>query len=276
MTDKVIVTHFNPDFDGATAIWLLKRFHPDFKNAQVKFVDAGSTWANSPPNSDNIVHVDTGGGRFDHHNTNEYTCAAKLVWEWLKEEFGLKDEAIERLIKQVVAIDHAKDLLWPEAYDDRYDMMLPNLISGMNMMSGFDDLKVIELSEILLDSLYLVYKAKIDAEEVLAKGKKFETRWGKGIACLTSNELVLQLGEKLGYSLVVRKDPKKGNVRIYGRNDRGVDLTEVYHLFTRLDPKSTWFLHASKCLLLNGSSKRSNMVATKLELDEIVRILERV
>jgi len=37
LAQKIIVTHVSPDFDGIGAIWLLKRFHPDFSNARVEF-----------------------------------------------------------------------------------------------------------------------------------------------------------------------------------------------------------------------------------------------
>ncbi len=277
MVSKTIVTHVGPDFDGILAIWLLKRFHDDFKNAQIKFTNAGSTIDGKPAGSNpDVVHVDTGGGPFDHHDSNDYTCAAKLVWDWLKKEYHLSDLAVERMVAQAVAIDHAQDILWPDASDDRYDLALPALISGMKMVPIGSDLAIVELTLELLDALYAVYKAKVEAEEILAKGQRFSTRWGQALACLTTNETVLQLGEKIGYTLVVRKDPNKGFVRIYARNDRGVDLTPAWKKFQELDPQSTWFLHASKCLLLNGSNKRTDMVPTKLSLDEVVKVLAEI
>lgn len=272
---KVIVTHLNPDFDGIPAIWLLHRFHPDFRNAKVEFAPAGSTIDGKPAGSNpDVIHVDTGGGPFDHHNTNEYTCAAKLVWDWLKKELRIEDLAIERLIAQVVAFDHAKDLLWSDAADDKYDLTFPALITGMKMAHPGEHDKFVEWGERILDWVYLVYKAKIDAEKELQKGKKFPTRWGEAIGCQTGNEMIMHLGEKLGYSLVVRKDPKRGHIRIYGRNDRGVDLIRAFAKLKRLDPKATWFLHASHCLLLNGSGKRNDMVPTKLSLDKVIEVLK--
>src|SRR3989304_8840869 len=90
LAQKIIVTHQSPDFDGIPAIWLLKRFHPDFADARLAFVPVGdATYNNEPVDSNlNVLHVDTGMGKFDHHQTNDFTCGAKLVYEWLcKGEF---------------------------------------------------------------------------------------------------------------------------------------------------------------------------------------------
>ncbi len=82
MSQKIIVTHISPDFDGIPAIWLLRKFHPEFKSARVELVPAGdNTFGNQPVDSDpDVLHVDVGGGKFDHHKTNEFTCGAKLIF----------------------------------------------------------------------------------------------------------------------------------------------------------------------------------------------------
>src|SRR3989344_2597863 len=99
MAQKIVVTHISPDFDGIPAIWLLRRFHPEYKNARVELVPAGNnTYNNQPVDSDpDVLHVDVGGGKFDHHGTNDFTCGAKLVWEWLVKEGCVKadDKALE-------------------------------------------------------------------------------------------------------------------------------------------------------------------------------------
>lgn len=274
---KTIVTHINPDFDGIPAIWLLHRFHPDFSNAKVDFVPAGSTFKDAPVESDSdIVHVDTGGGPFDHHDTSDYTCAAQKVWEWIKKERNINDQAVDRIVSLATFFDHAKELEYKDAVDDKYDLMAPAIINGWKMVYPGQNEKVVALGEELLDAIYKVFTGKVEAEKIISKARKFATRWGKSIASESHNDMIMHLGEKMGYSLVVRKDPKKGNLRIYGRKDKGVDLTEVYGLFLKKDPDAHWFLHSSKCLLLNGSGKRPGMSATKITLDEAVEILKSV
>ena len=62
MSNKVIVTHMFPDLDAICSVWLLKRFDPDFSEAEVKLIPAGTTYEDKPVDFDpDIVHTDTGG-----------------------------------------------------------------------------------------------------------------------------------------------------------------------------------------------------------------------
>lgn len=275
---KIVVTHYSPDFDGIPAIWALRKFHPDFTDAQVKFVPAGETLEGKPAGYDpNVIHIDTGGGPFDHHDNNKYTCGAKLVWDWIKKERGIKDQAVDRLMALVVAFDHAKDLGWKDAKDDKYELLLPSLISGWKIKYPGQYDKIVDLGLSAMDAAYEVMKSKILAEdEIKKKGIKFMTKWGRGIALETRNEAVLTVGEKIGYCLVVKKDPKRKNIRIYGRADHGVNLTPVYKKVIKLEPKTRWFLHASKCLLLNGSAKNPKMKPTSFSINDMIEILNSV
>ena len=80
---------------------------------------------------------------------------------------------------------------------------------------------------------------------------------------------------KKGYAVVLRKDPRRGFVRVTGSNKHKVDLTKAYETLIARDKVGTWFLHASKVLLRNGSSRNPTMIPTKMEIDEVVKILEK-
>ena len=70
---KLIVTHFNPDLDAIASIWIIKRFLKGWEKARVRFVPAGETYKDQPVDSQpEILHVDTGLGELDHHQTNKY------------------------------------------------------------------------------------------------------------------------------------------------------------------------------------------------------------
>jgi hypothetical protein len=272
---KTIVTHYSPDFDGIPAIWILKRFHSHFSDAKVVFIPAGETFQNKTPGENpDVLYVDTGGGPFDHHETTEYTCSARLVWEWVKKEQKIEDQAVERLLEVITLYDHAKEIEWKDASHDKYEFMLPTLISGWKILYPGQYEKVVELGLSAMDGAYAAMRSKIEAEEILEEGIIFETKWGRGIGVETKNETTLQLGEKLGYSLVVKKDPRRGNVRIYARADRGVELRQAYERLQKLDPQAGWFLHVSGCLLLNGSAKNPRMNPTKLSLEEVIEVLK--
>lgn len=275
---KTIVTHLSPDFDGIPAIWLLKRFHPDFANAKVAFVPVGdATYNNQPVDSDpDIVHVDTGMGRFDHHDRDEYTCGAKLVYEWLVDGgfVSSQDLALKRMIDLITDLDHGKDNEWLEADNDRYEFTLHNILVGWKMAFPRRDDEYVEWVMHALDGAYRLMKSKVIAETELEKGIRFKTVWGLAVGCKTANDGVLDLGIKRGLALVVRKDPKTGQVRITGTKKAGVDLSATFARLQQKDAAATWYLHPSKVLLRNGSTRNPGMVPTKLSLEEVIEILK--
>lgn len=269
---KTIVTHMNPDLDAVASVWLLKRFGGvDFADAKVTFVPSGTTLKDVPADSDPaVVHVDTGLGRLDHHQSNEYTCAADKVFQYLK----LTDPALRRLIEIVVLVDHAKDLEWADAEDDKWELWLPSLLTGYKLLYPDAYERQLAFGLDALDAAYRTLQAKAEAEAELAKGVEFTAKWGKAIACLTYNDSILDVGLKKGYVLVARKDPGKGYLRVSGASSKGVDLETALIKFREADRQATWYLHPSKVLLRNGSTKNPKMRPTSLNLEKIIAILK--
>ena len=60
-----------------------------------------------------------------------------------------------------------------------------------------------------------------------------------------------------------------------GSNKHKVDFTKAYRAIVAKDKVGTWFLHASKVLLRNGSSRNPTMTPTRMDIDDIVEILKR-
>ena len=276
---KTIVTHVSPDFDGIPAIWLLKKFHPEFRDANLAFVPVGdATYNNEPVDSNpNVLHVDCGMGKFDHHNTDDLTCGTQLVYEWLvKEGYIKEDEAIARMVKVITEIDHGFDnYRWPEPNSDHWEFQIHNILIGWKVLYPNQYEKYVEWISAALEAVYVLMQNKVKAEKELEGGKRFKTRWGEGVAVYTGNDSILDAAIKGGLAIVVRKDPGRGYVRITGSSNHKVDLTRAYDEFLKLDPEATWFLHASKVLLRNGSSRNPTMKPTKLELEEIIKVLEK-
>lgn len=274
---KIIVSHLNPDLDAICAVWLLKKFTDDFKEAQVAFVPAGETYKNNKVDSNpDVIHVDTGLGKFDHHQLKTKTCAAELVFKYLKtKKRELEDdESLIRLIKVVCQIDHFGECLWPNPTADYLELNLAEFLDGLKASGRLDDQGLINFGSQCLNGVYAKLKIKIKAEEDLKSGYEFKSLWGKAIGCLTQNNEVLKLGQKQGYVLVVQKDPQTEHVRIKARPDSKVDLSSAKAKLKNLDSKATWFLHVSKKMLLNGSTKSTKMKPSKLSLKKIIEVLE--
>lgn len=276
---KLIVTHLSPDLDSVTSSWLIKRYLPGWSEAKIVFVPAGETYNNQPPDSNkNILHLDTGLGKFDHHQTNEYTSATERVFKYLVEKNYIKKkdiEPIKRIVSYVTEIDNFAEAYYPQADDDRYDFSISQIIEGLKGVLK-DDQKIIETGFVILEAVLQIFKNKIRAEKELTAGYVFQTKWGKAIAIETSNEEAVKLGLKKGFSIVIRKDPRKKHLRIKGLPGNKIDLTPLYIRFSNLDPKATWFLHSSKAMLLNGSAKNPKAIPTKLSLDKVIAMLKKI
>jgi hypothetical protein len=297
---KIIVTHMSPDWDAITSVWLLKKYLSGWQDAQVTFVPAGqrlggrqnseNTIVIEKIDQDEIIHVDTGLGPLDHHQTRDTNVsAASRTWDYVLSEFKQSHdkiteehkESITRIVKTVVAIDHFKEVFWPDAASDIYEFSLIGLLEGLKYEKPGQDMNYVIFGISCLNALVAEFENRIWAEkEINEKGIAFETSKGKGMGFETLNDTVLKLAQKMGYQLVVRKDPRKGYIRIKTlpdqKGEKGMDLTSVYEQLKKMDPDATWFLHVSKKMLLNGTPKNPKMVPTRLTLREIIRVLEKV
>jgi hypothetical protein len=293
---KIIVAHTSPDLDAITSAWLIMKFLPGWKDAKLEFVQAGERLHEKctceKPIEDidgnEVIHVDTGLGALDHHQLEtEEESAASLTWNYVKkfvvqgdEKWKFREKAIERIVKIVVEVDHFKEIFWTDPTADYYDFSFIGIIDGLKLEKPNDDSFYIEFGSICLDAIFHEFENKAWAEyEIKEKGIEFDTRFGKGIAIESINDTVIKLSQKMGYVIAVRKDPRKGYVRIKARpvnEGEGIDLTNIYEKFKKIDPEATWFLHVNKKMLLNGSSKNKRMKTSKLTIKELVEILKNI
>ncbi|MEK7592300.1 MAG: hypothetical protein AAB508_02785, partial [Patescibacteria group bacterium] len=270
---KTIIVHIGPDLDAITAIWLVKTFFPGWIEASIGFVPAGKTLKDLPPDDNGeILHLDTGFGKFDHHQTDADICASTLVYEVIKKNSG-KDPSLERIVTLVNDIDHFKEVYYPNPTADYWEFSLVGQIDGWRLLYSEDPQKIVALGMEALDAIYKIFQNKIWAEkEIKEIGKEFDTKWGKALGIETVNDEVVHLAQKMGYMVVIRKDPNKGYMRLKSRPERDIDLTEAYEKLKKQEPESTWFLHASKHMVLNGSSKNPDMKPTKKTLDQLIAV----
>ncbi|MBI2465401.1 hypothetical protein HYV64_04630 [Candidatus Shapirobacteria bacterium] len=287
---KIVVTHNSPDWDAITSVWLIKRFLPGWDQAEVRFVPAGSKLERI--GNDKVLHVDTGLGPLDHHQTNDKNvCGASLTFNFVKqanssqfivhsshpEREKHREEALSRIVRVVVDIDHFGEVFWDNPTADYHEFSLLGVLEGLKLAKPDEDMYYIDVGMTLLDALLHSFENRIWAEkEIAERGIKFKTKWGKGIGFETINDTVLALAQKMRYVVVVRKDPRKGYIRIKARPLEDIDLTLVYEKLKKMDPLATWFLHVSKKMLLNGTVKNPTMRPTRLSLDEIIKVLEQI
>lgn len=288
MTRKLIVTHRAPDLDAIGAVWMLKRFDAQhYANAKVAFVNPGDqitleeaeTFGNQ---LHEVTHVDTGLGEFDHHRPEQghlLICATSLTYDHACQIHPeLKnDRALAEIVQYVTQIDHFKEVDWPDAGNLRYSFMLHELIRGIEFLDLHDDDSQLHFGLQCLDSAYANLTQKIKSVEIIETERvEFELPFGKAFAVETSNDDVIKTGQKMGYHLVVRKDPKLGHIRIKMRPDTKADLNTLYQKIIKLDTKGTWYNHPNGKMLINGSQKHRNQTPSPLSLADVITLIKEV
>lgn len=265
-TPKLIIGHLAPDLDCLAAIWLLVRFgHAE--DAELEFVPAGRSYQQQPVDSDpTIIHVDTGGGRFDHHHTNDPTLSAA---ELVRRELAPDDEALRRLVDQVTRIDHA------EAYPGRQPVFfnITDLIAGYNALYPNRPHHVTRAMLPNLDAWYEHEQRQVRLERAFARRLEFQTRWGLGIAMQSDDGGSSKLAYSHGAVLYAYRD-RQGYMGIAAQRRSDVDLEPVYKDLKRVDGQADWYLHPSHRLLLCGTPKAPTNHRSALTLEQLVDVLK--
>lgn len=296
-----------PDLDAISSVWLIKKFLPGWQDARIEFVYAGDKLEGNYTKEGAeieeldgrvpIIHVDTGMGKLDHHDSkNRDICAASLTLDFILENnpaiagHPVKAEALKRMTDLIIDTDHFQDVYYPDAPSYRYDLLIESIIDGFKMEYPQDDITCANFGMQCLDKLLLVFESRVATEQDIQEHSiEFETKYGKGMVVESIFDGVLKLAQIQGYAIVARKDPNEGFVRIKSRpeprekyavskkdlKEAQIDLTPVYNAVKKEDPDATWFLHVSKKMLLNGSSKNPNSIPSTLSVQQIVDILKK-
>jgi len=276
---KTIVTHLSPDLDAIAAVWLTKQYLPHWQDAQVVFVSSGSLWNEIAVDSDpDVIYVDTGLGKFDHHQTTDHTCATKKVFNYLKYEGNIPSKYVDglsRLVALITQLDHFAEVAFPEASADRYDICLHQLVGTLKYVVGSDDRVVLSMLP-LLESAQTLFVNKVRAESEIKDGFIFNSRWGKSIIISTDNKEAMKLAQKMGYMLVVTKTRDKGYVRIKIPPFVKQDLEPLYQKIIKVDAKAYWYFHVSKHMLLNDPAQKPDSIPSSLSLQQLVALIKNI
>jgi len=260
-----IVGHLAPDLDCLTAIWILIRFG-GATNADLRFVPAGATLGGLLADADpQIVHVDTGGGRYDHHQPAVRSlCAAELV----RRAVAPDDAALERLVQQVGRIDNATAPAGEHGFFN-----ISSLITGYNLLFPNHPHHVAYAMLPNLDAWYEHEARQIRLEAAFARRIEFPTLWGLGIAMESDDGGSSRLAYRHGAVLYAYRDGQ-GWMGVAAQARSTVNLSEIYADLRQVDSEADWYLHPSKRLLLCGTAKAPPRVPSRLTLAELVRVIQ--
>lgn len=280
---KTIVTHKSPDIDAICAVWLFRKHVPGWSNSTILFTTTGKTIdGKAPDHNPNVVHVDTGLGKFDHHQNDDYTSASQKVLEYvIKNGWITKDKllAYERLINMITAFDHFKEAELPNADNDMYHFLLVNILDGVKVELQ-DDLETVRIGSLMMEGALNVFLQIVKAEDEIRAGYEFASIYGKSLSYNSNSDQSSRLAQKKGFNLVIRKDDK-GHVRLklhpkLKREKNHITLKPVYDEIIKRDKTGTWFYHASGHMVLNGASGWDTSIPTSLSTNEIIKIVKSV
>jgi len=260
-----IIGHLTPDLDCLTAIWILVRFG-GAGHADLEFVPAGRTWQDRPVDSDpHVIHVDTGGGRFDHHQRGARNlCAAELV----RRAMAPQDAALERIVRRVAQIDSATVPAGEQGFFN-----VTSLIAGYNLLFPNRPHHVAQAMFPNLDAWHEHEARQIRLEAAFADRLEFETPWGLGIAMESDDGGSSRLAYRHGAILYAYRDGH-GWMGIAAQARSNVDLTPVYQDLRTMDAGADWYLHPSHRLLLCGSATAPARMPSRLTLRELVSVIQ--
>lgn len=264
---KTLVTHINPHLDDILAIWLFKKFHPDFKEARVEFISASR---DADSGNQEKVFIGTGGGKFDEHKEGLTTCAGSLVFEFLKEKGyipqGLIGKALERLIEWNQLIDTGK------APQSEFNEFSVQSLIRVRSNSTDSSKKAVKLGQEILDRILQVLKRKQQSLIDWEKRIEFESKFGRSYA-VSSETINREFCKEIGGDLFIMYDPKYKSVQFFAPNK---DIEEIYNKVKKLDSDASWFLHQSHHMVICGSSSAPDSKPTKLSLDELIEVAKSV
>jgi hypothetical protein len=261
--------------------WLLVRFNqPQYGDARFEFVPAPHTYKNLPPDNDpRVVHLDVGGGKFDHHKPGGFrTCASKLVWEELVAESLISptDEALKTMVGIALDVDTFQDCYWPGTDNARMALMLHEIIPALHRLQTHDNEAVLRLVFVYLDGVYQRLKDWQKGKEAINEGEEFESAWGKGIIVTTAADDVSKTAQKMGYDIVVISDTSKGHLKIKTAPGVELPLKAIYDKIALREDPERWVYHNSGHMLFSGSDKGEQKERTTLHLNDLLEMIKGV
>lgn len=268
---KTLITHINPHLDDIFAIWLFRKYHPEFKDAQLEFISASHAKADEA--NENRVFVGTGGGRFDEHKEGLESCAGSLVYQYLKQanvvpQDRITQKALEQLVEWNYLIDTGKA---PKSEFNEFSVQ-----SFIRVRDNTPDSskKSVELGMDILDRILEVLKKKQQSLIDWEKRIQFESKFGKSYA-VVSETINREFCKQVGGDLFLMYDPKYKSVQFF-TPFHDIDLKPIYDQVKRKDLDASWFLHQSHHMVICGSASAPDTKPTKLSFEELIEVAKSI
>ncbi|MBI2040415.1 hypothetical protein HYT18_05085 [Candidatus Microgenomates bacterium] len=269
---KILVTHINPHLDDILAIWLFKKFHPEFKEASLDFISAHEGNIGLENTTDKVF-FGVGRGKFDEHKGDIGESAGSLVWRDLKEKkLGPKDEielkSLDELVEWNTLIDTGRIEIGK--YDE---FSVPAFLRPLDNTKE-SSRKAVELGCEILDRVLKVLKRKQRSIKDWGKKVEFQSRFGKSYAIVSEN-ISRDFCRRQDGDFYLMYNPKYKSVQYFTPKE-GIDLEPLYKKLKEADQEASWFLHHSHHFILCGAGSDPIFKHTKLSFEELIDMAKSV
>lgn len=256
--------------DDVCAMWLLKRFLPDFQNAGVDFISAGPDGGETDASDPDKAYVGVGRGQFDEHKGDIGQCSASLVLAHVRERASLDSNvvtALQRIVDWVLLEDTGKLALM-----EYRDFCIPSVLRGEYDRAGKDSHAVASIGFAMLDALLHAQLNNIRLEKDWEKRMEFESMFGKAVALETSAHDADVFAYRKGFDVAVTINVAHSYHSIRAKADSNIDLTPVYEELVRREPDASWYFHHSKKMLICGGDLAPNVMPSRFSIDQLIEV----
>lgn len=267
---KTLTTHFRPHLDDICAMWLMKRFLPEAKDAGIDFMATGPG-GGKPVDDPELVYVGVGRGRFDEHKGDVGKCATSLVFDYVKEKVAfdpLELRAVAKIVDWVLLEDTGK----LNTIEQR-DFTVPVLIELYPIGPG-SDVKVSELGFAILDGILVVQRNAVLIEDDWSGRKEFASRYGKAVAIGSGARKIDTYAYANGFDLAVIADPARHYLAVRASADSDIDLTPLHEQLKTADAGAAWYFHHSKKMLICGGDRAPDATPSSLALEQLIELMK--
>jgi hypothetical protein len=274
---KTIITHQKPHLDEVAAIWLLHRYHPDFRQFRLRFIAQGSPMAlgHRKPKADEVM-IGTGQGSFDEHTGKSEDSATTLVYKFLdasgflpKEPY--KKRALETIVEHVRMTDFAETYQFPHIVRE----FIPEaIISGWKR--NHSDAVVVRKGLDMMEALYLENRTWEETAQLWSTRKEFRAGHFRAIG-LTGHPLGVadRMAYDHGFDFVILVDTKYHRRQFRASTRSTVDFTSVYNVLAQKGEGEKWYLHHSGKMLISGAAVAEDKNLSDLDLEELIKIAKQ-
>jgi len=265
---RVIVTHRRPHLDEVVAIWLLRRYDPDFSDCTYQFIP----YFGQAPTGPRVVTVGIGGGKYDEHQLSDrHTSAAHLVYDDLVTRglVNADDTAIKELVKYTDRVDRGQTLV------DDHDgwAFTPSSIIRSHIERTGDDTAAMRFGLELVDNCITELRAQAAFEADWAKRVEFETPWGKGVGLESDYLFSDSYAYSHGFPIRIQRHRSEPIASIKLDPAIDGDLTTVYERLSAQEPRS-WYLHQAKKMVISSVDPSTGRPPTQFTLSRLVELFQ--